>query len=81
MAQVAYEVKGLRRGNLDVGLAQMERWSLNQAPTWTASPLGHSRQPLQHQQPTFPKHAIQAHPLQLPRKARIIGCHTGLAIR
>ena len=43
MAQVAYEVKGLRRGNLDVGLAQMERWSLNQAPTWTASPLGHSR--------------------------------------
>ena len=73
LATLAYGIKGLRRGistwdwpyfdddPQHENTSQMERWSLNQAPTWTAPP-GHSQPPLQHQQPTCPKHAIQAHP-------------------
>ena len=73
LATLAYGIKGLRRGistwdkpyfhddPQHENTSQMERWSLNQAPTWTAP---HSQPPLQHQQPTCPKHAIQAHPCQ-----------------
>ena len=59
------------QGHLDVGLALLPWWPTTRKhqPNGTmvtepSSPLGHSQPPLQHQQPTCPKHAIQAHPCQ-----------------
>ena len=75
LATLAYGIKGLRRGistwdwpyfhadPQQENTSQMERWSLNQAPTWTAPPW-HSQPPLRHQQPTCPEHAMQAYPCQ-----------------
>ena len=74
LATLAYGLKGLRRGistwdwpyfhddPQHENTSQMERWSLNQAPTWTAPPWP---QPTATTTPTTNlSKTIQAHPCQ-----------------
>ena len=69
LATLACGVKGLRRGiwtwdwpffhddPQQENNSQMERWSLNQTPTWTVPPR-HCQPTLRYQQPTGSEHTI-----------------------